>query len=37
MTPYLQTDAATLYHARAEDVYPGLEAGSVAMVWSMRT
>ena len=32
--PYLTTDAATLYHARAEEVYPHLDPGSVAMVWS---
>ena len=34
MTPYLQTDRATLYHARAEEVYPSLDPGSVSMVWS---
>ena len=34
MTPYLQTDRATLYHARAEEVYPHLDPGSVSMVWS---
>jgi hypothetical protein len=34
MVPYLQTEAATLYHGRAEDVYPGLSDGSVAMIWS---
>ena len=34
MKPYLTTDAATLYHARAEEVYPHLDPGSVAMVWS---
>ena len=34
MKPYLTTDAATLYHARAEEVYPRLDPGSVAMVWS---
>ena len=33
MTPYLQTDRATLYHARAEEVYPHLARGSVSMVW----
>ncbi len=27
MIPYLQTDRVTLYHARAEDVYPILEPG----------
>lgn len=27
MTPYLSTDRVTLYHARAEDVYPHLEPG----------
>ena len=34
VTPYLQTDRATLYHARAEEVYPSLDPGSVSMVWS---
>lgn len=34
MTPYLQTDAATLYHARAEDVYSHIDPGSVSMIWS---
>ena len=33
MTPYLQTDRATLYHARAEEVYPHLPAGSASMAW----
>lgn len=33
MTPYFQTDRGALYHARAEQVYPHLEAGSVSMVW----
>jgi site-specific DNA-methyltransferase (adenine-specific) len=32
--PYLKTERSTLYHARAEEVYPHLEAGSVSMVWS---
>ena len=34
MNPYLQTDRATLYHARAEEVYPHLAPGSVSMIWS---
>ena len=33
MEPYLKTDTATLYHARAEEVYPHIEPGSVSMVW----
>ena len=34
MQPYLKTDAATLYHARAEEVYPHIDPGSVSMIWS---
>lgn len=34
MRPYLKTERATLYHARAEEVYPHLAPGSVSMVWS---
>ena len=34
MKPYLTTDAATLYHARAEEVYPHIAPGSVSMIWS---
>ena len=34
MIPYLFTDRATLYHARAEEVYPHLAPGSVSMIWS---
>lgn len=34
MLPYLSTDRATLYHARAEEVYPLLDAGSISMIWS---
>lgn len=34
MTPYLQTDRAILHHARAEEVYPHLDPGSVSMVWN---
>jgi DNA modification methylase len=34
VTPYLKTERATLYHARAEEVYPHLAPGSVSMVWS---
>ena len=34
MVPYLSTERATLYHARAEEVYPTLDPGSVSMVWS---
>lgn len=33
MTPYLQTDRATLWHARAEEVYPLVAPGSVSMAW----
>lgn len=33
MEPYLKTDTATLYHARAEEVYPHLAPGSVSMIW----
>lgn len=34
MIPYLKTDVATLYHARAEEVYPHIDPGSVSMIWS---
>lgn len=34
MKPYLQTDRATLYHGRAEDVYQHITLGAVSMVWS---
>jgi site-specific DNA-methyltransferase (adenine-specific) len=34
VTPYLKTERATLYHARAEEVYPHLAPGSVSMIWS---
>ena len=33
MIPYLFTDHVTLYHARAEEVYPHLAPGSVSMIW----
>jgi len=34
VNPHLKTERATLYHARAEEVYPHLDPGSVSMVWS---
>lgn len=34
MKAYLATERATLYRARAEEVYPHLAPGSVFMVWN---
>ena len=33
MSPYLKTDRATLWHARAEEVYSLIDPGSVSMAW----
>lgn len=33
LTPYLQTERATVWHAKAEEVYPHIDPGSVAMAW----